>query len=133
VSPQGGLKVISSYHKQRLAKETFRVSFDGTRTKALVLDNLKMSPLANTDNSANVEDMYRYVLVALLLAQPRPEPLLRIEAPLELAALRVNLKVFQRRYKMQIAVFLPDIAIKLGVIDPLRKANPRCVHAEFIH
>jgi len=67
--------------------------------------------------------MYRYVLVALLLAQPRPEPLLRIEAPLELAALRVNLKVFQRRYKMKIAVFLPDIAIKLGVIDPLRKAN----------
>src|SRR6266705_105275 len=73
--------------------------------------------------------MYRYVLVALLLAQPRPEPLLRIEAPLELAALRVNLKVFQRRYKMQIAVFLPDIAIKLGVIDPLRKANPRCVYS----
>src|SRR5436309_5504603 len=55
--------------------------------------------------------MYRFVLIAFLFAQTPPAPLLRIEAPPELAALRTRLESFDRQR-------LADVERLVGLTDP---------------
>jgi len=55
--------------------------------------------------------MYRFVLIAFLFAQTQPAPLLRIEAPPELAALRTRLESFDRQR-------LADVERLVGLTDP---------------
>jgi len=56
-------------------------------------------------------DMYRFVLFALFFGQPRPAPLLRVEAPPELAAVRTRLESFDTQR-------LADIEQLVGLTDP---------------
>ena len=77
--------MIPSYHEIRPGKGIFRLVYSGNQ------------PQRHKDTNVRVfVPLWLVPLIAMLLAQARPEPLLRIEAPPQLAAVRTRLESFDR-------------------------------------